>query len=115
MVCWQAGDIEAARRYVAEAQPMLAGSRRIARVVLLSTATGLALADGDLAAAIELGEAADRVGSDLGIERELPLIRCMLARALLDRGEVAAAADPATALRLAIAALEPMSPVGSGG
>ena len=95
MVCWQVGDTETARRYVAEAQPLLAGYRRIARVVLLSTAAALALADLDIDAAIELGEAADRVGSDLGIERELPLIRCLLARALLARGDLPSAAERA--------------------
>ena len=95
MVCWQVGDLETARRYVAEAMPLLAGSRRIARVVLLSAAAGLALADGDLEGAIELGTTADSDASELGIERELPLVRCVVARALLRRGEVAAAAGQA--------------------
>jgi len=80
---------------VAEAMPLLAGSRRIARVVLLSAAAGLALADGDLEGAIELGTTADSDASELGIERELPLVRCVVARALLRRGEVAAAAGQA--------------------
>jgi predicted ATPase/DNA-binding SARP family transcriptional activator len=92
MVCWQVGDLETARQYVAEAMPLLADSRRIARVVLLSAAAGIALADGDLEAAIELGTIADADASRLGIERELPLVRCIAARALLDRGEREAAA-----------------------
>ena len=57
-----------------------------------STAAGIALADGDLEAAIELGTNADVDASDLGIERELPQVRCIVARALLDRGEAEAAA-----------------------
>ncbi|HUZ54445.1 MAG TPA: BTAD domain-containing putative transcriptional regulator [Streptosporangiaceae bacterium] len=92
MVCWQVGELAAASRYVAEAMPLLAGSRRIARVVLLTVAAGVALAEGDLEAAIELGTNADVDASDLGIERELPLARCIVARALLDRGDVEAAA-----------------------
>jgi len=92
MVCWQVGDLAQARDYVAEATPLLADSRRIARVVLLCVAAGIALADLDLDAAIELGEVADTDATDLGIERELPLIRCVLARALLDRGDDRAAA-----------------------
>ena len=35
---------------------------------------------------------ADVDASDLGIERELPLVRCIVARALLDRGDTEAAA-----------------------
>jgi predicted ATPase/DNA-binding SARP family transcriptional activator len=97
MVCWQVGDLNAARRYVAEAMPLLAGSRRIARVVLYSAAAGVALADGDLDAAIALGANAVADGSDLGIERELPLARCIVARALLERGDVEAAAAEALA------------------
>jgi predicted ATPase/DNA-binding SARP family transcriptional activator len=95
MVCWQVGDVETARGYVAEATPMLAGSRRIARVVLLSVAAGIALADNDADAAADLGAVADTEATDLGIEREIPLIRCVLARALLARGDIAAAAAKA--------------------
>jgi hypothetical protein len=75
--------------------PLLAGSRRIARVVMLSAAAGIALADGDIDAALELGTEADSDASDLGIEREIPLIRCILARAELARGDVPAAAASA--------------------
>lgn len=92
MVCWQVGELDAARGYVAEAMPLLAGSRRIARVVLLSAAAAVALADGDLSAVIELGTIADADAADLGIERELPLIRSVVARALLARGDTAGAA-----------------------
>jgi len=92
MVCWQVGDLDAARRYVAEAMPLLGESRRIARVVLLSAAAGIALADGDRDAAIELASVADTEATDLGVERELPLIRTFAARALLGRGDIAAAA-----------------------
>ncbi len=92
MVCWQSGDLAQARAYIAEARPLLADSRRIARVVLMLVAAGIALADDDLAAAVEIGAIADTEATDLGIERELPLIRCILARALLARGEAGAAA-----------------------
>jgi predicted ATPase/DNA-binding SARP family transcriptional activator/tetratricopeptide (TPR) repeat protein len=95
MVCWQVGDLETAREYVTEATPLLAGSRRIARVVLLSVAAGLALADGDLTGAVELGTVADAEASDLGIERELPLIRSVLARGLLAAGDLEGAAAAA--------------------
>jgi len=95
MVCWQVGDLEAARAYIAEATPMLAGSRRIARVVMLSAAAGVALADGDLAAAVELGRVAEADASDLGIERELPLVRCIIARAFFAQDDLAAAASAA--------------------
>jgi predicted ATPase/DNA-binding SARP family transcriptional activator len=105
MVCWQVGALAAAREYVAEAMPLLAGSRRIAHVVLLSAAAGIALADGDLADAVELGRRADADARELGIDREIPLIRCVLARALLASGDVAGAAGTATAAITAAGAL----------
>jgi hypothetical protein len=95
MVCMQVGELDAARGYVTEAMPLLAGSRRIARVVLLSAAAGIALADGDLGAAVELGTQADADAGTLGIDREIPFIRCVLARAMLDSGSVTAAAATA--------------------
>lgn len=106
MVCWQVGDLDAARAYVAEARPMHSGGRRIARVVLLSTATGIALADNDIGAAVDFGRAADAEATELGVEREVPLIRTLLARALLAAGDVASAADRAAA---AIAAARSLS------
>jgi hypothetical protein len=93
MCCWQAGDLEATRAYVYEARPLHAGGRRIARVVLLSAACGLCLAEGDVAAAIDHGRDADREATELGVEREVPLIRSVLARALLAAGDVRAAAE----------------------
>ncbi len=102
MICWQVGDLESARAYVAEGLPLNVGPARIARVVLLSAAAGVALADGDLAAAIEHGETANREATELGVEREVPLIRAVLARTMVARGEVAAAAEYAAgALRAA--------------
>jgi predicted ATPase/DNA-binding SARP family transcriptional activator len=97
MVCWQAGDLDTARAFVAEARPMHAGGRRIARVVLLSTAAGVALADGDVGAAIDYGRSADAEATELGVEREVPLIRTVLARALLTDGDLVGAADRAVA------------------
>ncbi len=93
MVCWQVSALEQCRAYVTEAMPMHADGRRIARVVLLSAAAGLALADQDLGAALDFGRQADSEGTDLGVEREVPLIRAVLARTLLARGDLAGAVD----------------------
>ena len=95
MVCWQAGDFDAARGYVAEALPMHTGSRRIARVVLLSAAAAVALVDEDLDAALDHARTADDEATDLGIERELPLIRSIRSRALLAGGDIVGAAEHA--------------------
>jgi predicted ATPase/DNA-binding SARP family transcriptional activator len=97
MVCWQVGALDQARAFVAEAHPLHAGTKRIARVVLLSVNAGLALAEGDAAAAIEIGMMADAEGTELGVEREMPLIRAVLARALLTAGNQAGAAERAAA------------------
>jgi hypothetical protein len=93
MVCWQVGALEEARAYVAEALPLHAGTTRIARVVLLSAAAGLALADGDIAAAVEFGTTAAAEADELGVEREVPLIRAVLARALLAQDDLLGAAQ----------------------
>jgi hypothetical protein len=66
-------------------------------VVLLSVTAGLALAEGDTAAAIEIGRMADAEGTELGVDREMPLIRAVLARALLAAGDQAGAAERAAA------------------
>jgi tetratricopeptide (TPR) repeat protein len=95
MVCWQVGAVDEARAYVEQARPLHAGSRRIARVVMLSAAAAVALADDDIDAAVDFGTTADIEASERGVERELPLIRAVLARAYLARGEVVAAAGAA--------------------
>jgi tetratricopeptide (TPR) repeat protein len=125
MVCWQVGALDQARAYAVEARPMHVEHKRIARVVLFSTMAGLALSDGDLDAAVDYGRTADAEGSELGIEREMPLIRAVLARALLRRGDIAASADRALAGVVGAAgmtigyplatALETAALVGSGG
>jgi predicted ATPase len=97
MVCWQVGAYEQCRAYIDEARPMHSDVPRIARVVLLSTTAGLALTDGDLDAAIDFGTQADLEANDLGVEREVPLIRAVLARALLAQGDLGAAANRAIA------------------
>ncbi|HEV2637739.1 MAG TPA: BTAD domain-containing putative transcriptional regulator [Actinocrinis sp.] len=97
MVCWQVGAVDQARAFVREARPLHAEGKRIARVVLLSAAAGLALDDGDLPAAVDLGLSADREGAELGVEREMPLIRAVLARALLESGDTAGAGARAAA------------------
>jgi predicted ATPase/DNA-binding SARP family transcriptional activator len=98
MVCWQVGALAEARAYVAEALPLHGITRSIARVVLLSTAAGVALADGDIDAAVEFGATADREASELGVEREVPLIRAVLARALLARDDLPGAVRCAAAV-----------------
>jgi predicted ATPase len=105
MVCWQVGALAEARSYAAQARPLLAEGRRIARVVLLSASAGLALADGDIRTAVEIGRTADDEATELGVDREVPLIRCVLSRSLLAAGDreaaverVVAAIDAAQAL-----------------
>jgi tetratricopeptide (TPR) repeat protein len=97
MVCWQVGAYEQCRAYIDKARPMNTEVKRIARVVLLSTTAGLALTDGDFDAAIDFGTQADLEASELGVEREVPLIRAVLARALLAQGDPVGAADRALA------------------
>jgi predicted ATPase/DNA-binding SARP family transcriptional activator len=91
MVCWQVGEYDQARAYISEARPMHADIRRIARVVLFSAAACLAFAEGDLEEALEIGTTADLEASELAVEREVPLIRCVLARAELALGHVESA------------------------
>lgn len=97
MVCWQVGALDEARDFIAEAHPIHADHKRIARVVLLSAAAGLAYAEGDLDAAVDHGRAAEAEGTELGVEREMPLIRAVLARALLRAGRIVPAAERALA------------------
>ena len=111
MICWQVGELEAASALAAEARPLLAPGARIARVVLMSVSAGIALADGDAAAAVEYGRTADTDATALGIDRELPLIRCLLARALLTAGDTAGARDRAAAALTAAGALSYRGPL----
>jgi predicted ATPase/DNA-binding SARP family transcriptional activator len=97
MICWMVGADDDARAYVAEAMPLHDAGPRIAKVVLYSAAAGLALADGDVSGAAELAATADADGTELGVERELPLVRSISARALLAKGDLAGAADRASA------------------
>lgn len=105
MVAWQVGALQPARHWVDEAMPMHRDVRRIARVVLLSAACGLSLAEGDLNGAVDLGRLADAEGTDLGVERELPLARSLLALALLKNGDLDEAAQRAAAAVEAAASL----------
>ena len=114
MVCWQVGALEEARAYVAEALPLHGVTHSIARVVLLSAAAGVALADGDLDAAVEFGTTADSEASELGVEREVPLIRAVLARALLAHDDLPGAARRAAALLEATQAMSLSSPLALG-
>jgi hypothetical protein len=106
MISWQVGDLDAAREFASEAHPLLAEDPRIARVVLLIAMAGVALAEGDTEDAIRLSTAADTVGTELGVERELPLARCVLARSLLAAADTTGAS---TAVTAAFAAAESMS------
>ncbi|MFZ2013306.1 MAG: BTAD domain-containing putative transcriptional regulator, partial [Nocardioides sp.] len=105
MVAWQVGALDPVRRWVARAIPLHTEQRRIARVVLLSVACALHLADGDLEAAVDTGRSADLEGTQLGVARELPLARSLLALALLARGDLDEARDRAMAALSATQAL----------
>jgi predicted ATPase len=113
-VCWQVGALDQARSYAAEARPMHADHKRIARVVLLTTSAGLALVDGDVDTAVDYARSADAEGSELGIEREMPLIRTILARALLHRGDLDGAATTAAACVASAAAMTIGFPLATG-
>jgi tetratricopeptide (TPR) repeat protein len=106
MIAWQVGNHEAALSFAREAHPLLQDDPRIARVVLLIAMAGLARADGDAVDAERLATAADAVGTELGVERELPLARCVLARARLDLDDTAGAS---AAVESAFVAAESMS------
>jgi predicted ATPase len=95
MISWQVGDYAAAREFAEEARPLLDDEPRIARMVLRTTMAGLALIEGDAADAVRLAVAADADGTELGVERELPLVRCVLAAARLANGDVDGAVDAA--------------------
>jgi hypothetical protein len=82
--------------------------------VLLSAAAGVALADGDLDAAVEFGTTADREASELGVEREVPLIRAVLARALLARDDLPGAVRCAAAVLGATQGMSLSSPLALG-
>ena len=82
MICWQVGALPRARELLAEGLQLHPDGRRIARVVLLVAGCGISLADGDIEQAITFGRTADEIGTALGVERELPLARALLARAL---------------------------------
>jgi len=102
MISWQVGDYVSAREFADEARPVLEGNPRIARVILLTTMAGLALEAGDAADAARLAESADTLGTDLGVEREVPLARCIRANAYLATGDIdAAVAAAASALAAA--------------
>ncbi|HEX3930967.1 MAG TPA: BTAD domain-containing putative transcriptional regulator [Nocardioides sp.] len=113
MVAWQVGALDRVRRWVERAMPMHTEQRRIARVVLLQVACGLHLVDGDLDAAVEVGRSADLEGTELGVERELPLVRSLLALALLARGDLDEAHDRARAAVTAAVALTYQFPLAS--
>ncbi len=97
MACWQIGELGRAGELLAEAEGLLGGGPRISRVVLGSVATALALAAGEPARAAGLAAVAVAEASKLGIDRELPLIHTLYARALLALGDLAGAADQARA------------------
>jgi hypothetical protein len=91
--------------------PLHTEQRRIARVVLLSVACGLHLADGDVEAAVDVGRSADLEGTELGVGRELPLVRSLLALSLLAHGDLDEAHDRAGAAVTAAQALSYQYPL----
>jgi predicted ATPase/DNA-binding SARP family transcriptional activator len=105
MICWQVGALREAKELLAEGLLLHPDGRRIARVVLLSAATGICLAEDDIDRAIEYGQTADAEATAMGVERELPLIRCLLARALLRAGRTEDAANRVAAALQASKAL----------
>jgi tetratricopeptide (TPR) repeat protein len=104
-VCWQVGDLAGAREYATEAQGMHETSRRIARVVLLSAAAGTELAQGNPEEAVTLAEAGVALATELGVERELPLLGAVRARSYLACGDLEAAVRSARAALTSAAAL----------
>ena len=90
--CWDVGAVTEARGYLDRSWALLGEGRRIAHADLLTAATAVALGDGDLDAAVEHGTAAEAEAAGLGIDRNLPFVRALLARALLGRGDVDQAA-----------------------
>ena len=106
MIAWQVGNFAAARDFARDAQSLLQEDPRIARVVLVTAMAGLALADGDATDSVRLATSANTLGTDLGVERELPLARCILARGLLETGDASGAS---VAVESAFAAAAAMS------
>jgi predicted ATPase/DNA-binding SARP family transcriptional activator len=97
MIAFQVGDLDAARRWIEEGDPLLHEEPRIARVVLTVAAAGVAAAEDRLESAARLIELAVRDGEELGVERELPLAHALRARIALARGRDAEAVAPAIA------------------
>ena len=95
--CWDVGAVDAARGFLDRSWAFLGEDRRIAHADLLTAATAIALGDGDLDAAVEHGTAAEAEAAELGIGRNLPFVRALLASALLARGDVEEAARMAAA------------------
>ncbi len=93
--CWDVGAVAEARGYLDRSWALLGEGRRIAHADLLTAATAVALGDGDLDAAVEHGTAAEAEAAGLGIDRNLPFVRALLAHALLGRGDVEQAAKVA--------------------
>ena len=91
---------------------MLEDDPRISRVVLLTSMAGIALAEGDAEDAVRLAKSADAVGTELGVERELPLARCVLARAQLAKGDVEGAVAAAASALAAAATVSLEYPLG---
>ena len=100
-VCSDVHAVPEARAFLDRAWPLVE-PHTIARVDLLTAACAVALADGDLDAAVDHGQTAQREAVDLGMERNLPRLGAMLTVALLGQQRVGEAAEAATgALRSA--------------
>jgi predicted ATPase len=111
MSCWQVGALPAAVGYVTEARKLLGDTPRIARVVMMSVAAGLALADGDAELAARTAQLADDEATAIGVGREVTLIRCLHARALLELGDLPGARQVCVAAFDAASRLTVVSPL----
>jgi len=94
-VCSDLHAVPEAKAHLDQAWPLLADQHTIAYVDLLTAAAAVALAEGDLAAAVDHGRTAHREAIELGMQRNLPRIGALLTAALLGQGRVAEAAEAA--------------------
>ncbi|OFE18669.1 hypothetical protein BA895_00160 [Humibacillus sp. DSM 29435] len=111
MICWQVGALTDAQEFLDRAGDLLDGQQRIATVVCLAAGAGVALSRGDLERALDSATRGDTLGTRLGVERELPLVRILLARTLLLRGDLPAAGTASMSALAAAAQLPHLHPL----
>ena len=111
MICWQVDALTDAQEFLDRAVALLGGQQRIATVVCLSADAGVALARGDLERALDSAQRGDALGTLLSVERELPLVRVLLARTHLLRGDLPAAGTASVSALTAAVALPHLHPL----